>query len=172
MIDERHHTVRAMETAEKRFPNAVVFKHADRSTTGVPDWSLSAYGDTFWIEDKYLRKGIKLRDIVPTQQLTICHQLHTVTNGKCWVFVYEQDPQQLTIWVLRHLFMHLWPKIAGPEPGRKKVLGCAPLNASEGLEALTVPMHVLLQAHGALRIPGWPYNAAARLVEDVLREQQ
>lgn len=160
-----------MEEAQKRLRNAVIFKHADRSTTGIPDWTLSAYGDTFWIEDKYLRKGEKLRDIVPSQQLLTCHQVHTTTNGKCWVFVYEQDPQQLTIWVPRRLFMHLWPRLAGPEVGSKKVLGCTPLNASEGLDALTVPMHVLLQAHGALRIPGWPYYAAANLIEGFLREQ-
>jgi hypothetical protein len=170
MIDERHHTERAMAAGKQRFANAVVFKHADRSTTGIPDWTMSLYGSTFWIEDKYLRTGDKLHDIVPVQQLSTCHQLHSATEGKCWVFVYEQNPKQLTIWVPRNLFMHLWPKFAGPEIGRKD-LGCTPLNASEGIEALTVPLNVLLQQHGAVRIPGWPYAAAAQLIEDYLREQ-
>lgn len=170
MIDERHHTERAMAEARKRLRNAVVFKHADRSTTGIPDWSLSAYGSTFWVEDKYLRRGERLIDIVPSQQLITCHQVHTTTNGKCWVCVYEEAPKQLTIWVPRILFMHLWPRVAGPEIGQRKAI-CTPFNASAGLEALTVPMHVLLQTHGALRIPGWPYEAAARLMEGVLREQ-
>jgi hypothetical protein len=116
---------------------------------------------------KFLRTGDKLKDIVKTTQLTLGHQLHTVTDGKCWIVVFE-EPDTMTVWTPRALFMHLRPTLAGPNVGTK-TLGCTPLNATEGLDALTVSTRDLLRVHPAVRVTGWSYGVVARLVEDAVR---
>ncbi len=167
-IDEGHFVGNVMDHSERHLRGSVVLKHADRSTTGIPDISVSWMGITGWTEMKYLRKRDTLKGINKVEQLVVCHQIYVATGGKCWVIVYQEQPKQVTIWTPRALFMHLWPKLAGPADDGRRVLGCNPLYAEEGLAAVTVNTHAIMQAHGALRIPGWPYDVASRLIRDVI----
>ncbi len=168
-IDERSITTKVMDATEDNLRGAVLLKHADRSTIGIPDFSVSWMGATFWVEMKYLRKRDTLKKINKTEQLVQCHQLSVVTGGKCWVLVYEEEPRQVTVWTPRALFMHIWPKIAGPSDDGRNVLGCTPVYAEEGLAAVKVSTHSVMQAHGGLRIPDWPYDVVSRLIRDVIR---
>lgn len=167
--DERSITTKVMNRTEADLRGSVVLKHADRSTLGIPDFTGSWMGHTGWCEMKYLRKRDTLKGINKVEQLVMCHQLYVTTGGKCWVLVYQEEPRQVTAWTPRALFQHIWPKIAGPADDGRRVLGCTPMFAEEGLDAVTVSTHAIMQAHGALRIPEWPYDVFARLMKDVVR---
>lgn len=168
-VDERSITVKVMGRTEADLRGAVLFKHADRSTVGIPDFSVSWMGATCWVEMKYLRKTATLKEINKVEQLVICHQLYVVTGGKCWVVIYEEEPRQVTVWTPRSLFMHLWPKIAGPTDDGRRVLGCTPLDLQGNMTTLAVSTHAVMAAHGGLRIPEWPFDIVSRLVKDVTR---
>lgn len=99
-----------MDAMQARLRGSMVIKHADRSTKGIPDVSWSALGRTCWIENKYLRKGEYLKDILDQQQLVICHQLMTTTN-RCWVLIYGVDPARIEIWEPRALAHVAWPRV-------------------------------------------------------------
>ena len=153
----------------RKLRGAVVLKHADRFTKGVPDLSVSVLGGTSWIELKYLRKKARLRDVVDTLQLTLCHELATTTNGRCWVVVFEEEPRRVTVWQPQALFRHLWPRVAGPNPANPKWkhLGCAPVEI-ENLE-YGASLAGTLHAYGAFRVPGWPYDVVTKLVQSAVR---
>lgn len=64
-------------------PSAVVFKHCDAVTAGIPDLSVTAYGMTMWLEVKRLAPTAKFQE---RQKLT-CQRLDA--QGACWYVLYK-----------------------------------------------------------------------------------
>lgn len=152
-------------------PGAVVVKHNDVGTKGVPDIQVARLDRTSWIELKHLRQQDTLKSINKAEQLIFCHQLATVNNGRCWVIIFEEIPHRMTIWQPRVLFAKLWPRVAGPlEPDNvawHQAVATEPVivpNLNAGGRGLAATVHSL----GALSVPGWHYDVARRLVTDAL----
>lgn len=57
-----------VETIRARIPSAIVFRHEDKLTHGIPDISITGYKKTIWIEAKFANPGFKSRGI---QELTM-----------------------------------------------------------------------------------------------------
>lgn len=152
---------------------AVVFKHAETLTSGIPDISVSILGGTSWVEVKYLRKGQKLKDIVKTLQVITCNSLATVCDGRCWIVVYEEQPEQLTIWTPRALASTLWPKMTGDRPTTPVAF---PPEGSEPEDPIpTDPWHwradpfQWVASRGAIRVQGHKHGLISRLVFEAAR---
>lgn len=170
MINERNITEKLMERLRADLRGAVVIKHADSFTAGVPDVSVSIVGSTNWIEVKYLRAGDSLRKVIGWKQLIFCHELSTTTNGRCWVVVYEDLPRavprspqrrQMTIWTPRALAAHLHPKVVGGE-----VQGCAPIEQN-GFDWKVSDLHSALVKRGAVRCTdGWFHELVSQLIRE------
>jgi len=66
----------------KSLKNAVIFRHEDQYTAGIPDISVTWNGHTTWLEVKLANPRIKGRGI----------QKHTAMelakSGKCWYVIY------------------------------------------------------------------------------------
>lgn len=62
--------------------NAVIFRHEDQFTSGVPDISITWKGYTTWLEVKLAKPAIRGKGV----------QKHTMQmlaeNGRCWYVVY------------------------------------------------------------------------------------
>jgi hypothetical protein len=71
-------------------PGAVVFKHHDAITAGIPDLSVTWRGTTTWLEVKYNTDRIQ-----PLQHNTM---LRLEKQGHAFYVIYLQDPKQL-IWI-------------------------------------------------------------------------
>lgn len=65
-------------------PGAVIFKHADARSSGVPDVSITWRGKTIWIEFKF---GSTIKWANGLQQLTCRRLAHA---GACWVVLYKE----------------------------------------------------------------------------------
>lgn len=150
-------------------PGAVVVKHNDAGTVGIPDIQVARCDRTSWGELKFVKPGRSLKQVNKVQQLIFCHELAVVNNGRCWVLVYEDLGEPLlTVWQPRVLFRHLWPSLAGPDPEHPKwrTIGFQALDVDDWEPAAgLVP---LLMVHGALRGP-WSYDALTRMVKDAVR---
>lgn len=157
MKDERAFTVKAMEAVRQRLRGAVVIKHADKATAGIPDFSASWHGQTYWAEMKLLRPGKRLRHIVEVAQLVLCNQLSVATNGRCWFFVLA--PGETQVWTPARLFAYLNPKMVGSpwmdgaEPTR--------LPADADIEEVVMA----LRAKGAAAVEGTHPGLPARVME-------
>lgn len=177
-MTERTITTNVIKHVRGAIRHAVVLKHADRFTAGIPDFSVSVMGGTTWIEMKYQRAGARLIDIIDTVQLHLCYQLATVTNGRCWIVVYEelQTPplgsgakaKQVTVWTPRALFAQLYPKFDhGLEaPDAFKGVRVEPLQLRGMDDKLSYAG--ALFSHGAIRVPGWPYGLVTKLVQEAV----
>ena len=64
-------------------PAAVVLRHEDKNTAGIPDISITYRGRTVWIEVKYADPFFDGRGL---QKLTC---LRLAVQGICWYLVYE-----------------------------------------------------------------------------------
>jgi hypothetical protein len=74
-----------VEHLQRGLPGAVIFKHNDQVTAGIPDISLTWNGRTTWIEVKLVKEsGVISRGI---QQLR-CLQL--ARQGSCVYVIFEQ----------------------------------------------------------------------------------
>lgn len=166
--------VEKIQTAIKADPalrGAVVFKHAETLTSGIPDMSISILGGTSWVEVKYLRRRKRLKDIVKELQVITCHQLATTCNGRCWIVVFEDaafnsGDKRTVIWQPRVLAGHLWPKI----------MPCEVPVRTPGVVEWGAPVYVgnesdlsIIQAvngYGAIYVTGHLPALVARLVRE------
>lgn len=55
MSEEAKVLAKVVKELKRRLPGAVIFKHSDIRTAGIPDLSVSFGGHTAWVEGKYLR---------------------------------------------------------------------------------------------------------------------
>lgn len=165
-MTEREIAVRVLEDLRCSLPGAVVVKHNDVGTKGIPDIQVARFNRTSWGELKKLGKSDTLKSINKVEQLLFCHQLATVNNGRCWVIVYEDlgKGSGVSVWQPRALFAHIWPHLAGPtaEGATWKVVGREPMRLSDTDQPHGL-LHIL-NACGALWVPGRPYNILTRLV--------
>lgn len=92
-----------LKVLERKLPGAVVIKHADRFTAGIPDASLTWAGTTSWLEVKYVRRNLlrtgdvclaPLRRQFPTIQLIMMERL--AAAGSAVYLVYFD--RLLTLW--------------------------------------------------------------------------
>lgn len=67
-----------------RLPKAVVLRHEDKNTAGVPDLSVTYKGHTVWLEVKYANPGIEGRGLQKFTCLRLSNQ------GDCWYVIYEK----------------------------------------------------------------------------------
>lgn len=160
-MDETYITGRVMARAKGVIQGAKILKHCDKATSAIPDISMSFLGSTAWIEMKYLRKGRSLKSIVDMDQLIMCNELATTTDGRCWIVIYEEDPKRVTIWTPQVLFNNLYPHLSA---GPWKAFHKEPIDTAWSPRK---PLGLLatLQACGAIRVPDWPYDVVAHLVK-------
>lgn len=172
-MTERTITSNVIKALKGTLRQAVVFKHADRFTAAVPDFSASVFGATFWIEMKYQRAGARLIDIIDTVQLHLCYQLSTTTNGRCWIVVYEERPvpplgggrtgKQVTVWSPRALFAHLYPRFDHGLESPFKGVRVDPVQLTKDYRGNKAG---LLRSHGAFTVPGWSYDLVTELIQE------
>jgi hypothetical protein len=80
-------------------PGAVIFKIADRFTTGIPDICVNCKGRTIWLEVKLLKKGSYFMTCSPAlQQLTMA-RLHGQVQGRAWYVIYDARGRQKAVTV-------------------------------------------------------------------------
>ena len=162
-MNERHFVEKIQEAvrAEPSMKGAVIFKHAETLTAGIPDISVTL-GGTSWLEVKYQRAGEKLIDICRELQIVTCHQLAQVNGGRAWVAVYEDLPRAisrgpkrglLTIW--KPSFLHAWLY----RPNQK--LEAPVLMPS----AIASPLQ-WVAARGAVYVEGHQHQLIARLLRE------
>lgn len=106
-MTESELTKRLKKRIKERLPRAIVLKHADRFTAGIPDMSITLNGDTSWWEIKHITKPgpAESRGI---QNLTA---MNLALEGICWYIVFESsvaghfwyvvEPRFVTVSVLK-----------------------------------------------------------------------
>lgn len=158
---ERDVVEKVLTDLRSKLRGALVIKHNDIGTKGFPD--VAVHHRDLWsgCEFKHLKKGEKLKDKCKAEQLVFCHQLCTIHNGRCWIVVFEDVPQRMTVWYPQALFAHLWPNVAGPsEDGFKRTT--AHVKDLHGIANLAN----VLKTYGSFRIDGWDYSVVSTLVTD------
>lgn len=88
----------AVKGLKARLPGAVIFKHSDLRTAGIPDLSISYSSKTMWVEVKHLRSG-KLPDlkkafsgvqlatmVILSRQLVMAYYLVAYGDAGCALF--------------------------------------------------------------------------------------
>jgi hypothetical protein len=73
-----------VKTLKKQLGNAVVLRHEDKNTAGIPDISVTYLGRTIWMEVKYAFPYTEGRGL----QLLTC--LRLAEHGICWFVVYKE----------------------------------------------------------------------------------
>lgn len=163
-MTERQIAEKLLVRLRASLPGAVVLKHSDVGTKGIPDVQVAWADRTSWLELKILKRGRTLKGINKAEQLLLCHQLATVNGGRCWVLVFEVPTKTLAVWQPRTLYAHLWPNVVGTDPDhpwrRTEPVPIDSWDPPAGLGAT-------LRTCGAVRGP-WSYDAATRLVADAL----
>lgn len=98
-------SVAIREIAASYGEEAVISKHCDLFTKGIPDLTASFKGQTFWIESKVLRKGDKnLGEEIRARKQQLQHlkmtNLWHATEGKAVYIVRdEREPEVVCYWV-------------------------------------------------------------------------
>jgi hypothetical protein len=77
-----------MKEMRKQLHGAVLFRHEDQYTSGIPDISTTFNGRTVWWEVKYAKPSIRGRCI---QHFT-CNEL--ARNGMCFYIVYREKKNE------------------------------------------------------------------------------
>lgn len=78
---------RLIRTLRASLNNAVIFRHEDQFTSGIPDISITWKGYTTWLEVKLAKPRIRGKGV---QKYTM---EMLAENGRCWyvVFLVEKD---------------------------------------------------------------------------------
>lgn len=169
-MNERTLTVKLMERTSGRFQGrAVVIKHADRYTRFIPDVQVLVLDKTSWVEMKLLRKGEALKDIVEVGQLIFGGQLSATCGGRAWIAVYEEDPQQTTIWSPLALGAHLYPSVITFKAGSKVYDATESWETRPGERQRAINLDGLVKMHGAIRCSGWSHDFVVQLLVDAIR---
>lgn len=84
-MTERELKAKLVRKIRQQLRGAVVFRHEDLWTAGIPDISITWRGKTIWLEVKVVRKDGKLK-MRAVQKLT-CQNL--ADNGNCAIVIYE-----------------------------------------------------------------------------------
>jgi len=74
-----------VKTLKETLPGAVVFRHEDKITAGIPDISVTWAGYTTWLEVKHANPRVRSREI----QFIIVKDL--AAAGSCFYVVYARD---------------------------------------------------------------------------------
>jgi hypothetical protein len=70
-----------------RIPRAVVLRHEDKNTAGIPDITVTYMGHTVWLEVKFANPYIVSRGL---QNFT-CRRL--AAQGVCWYIIYKEHKE-------------------------------------------------------------------------------
>tara|TARA_R110000824_G_scaffold167181_6_gene343982 strand:+ start:3446 stop:3844 length:399 start_codon:yes stop_codon:yes gene_type:complete len=89
-----------MKEMRAQLCGAVLFRHEDKYTSGIPDISTTFNGCTIWWEVKYAKPSIRDRGI---QHFT-CNEL--ARNGKCFYIVYYQKKDEKQTRIVHPQFIH------------------------------------------------------------------
>jgi hypothetical protein len=93
-VNEAYLKRKLVDTLRVTMPGAVVIRHEDKFTAGVPDLSVSWNGITSFVEVKYQRKG---RKSVPTAlQARMIKQLRE-NRAPAYVLTYLEAPRELVL---------------------------------------------------------------------------
>lgn len=88
-----------MKEMRKQLCGAVLFRHEDQYTSGIPDISTTFNGCTVWWEVKFARPSIRDRGV---QHFT-CSEL--ARNGKCFYIVYYQKKDEKQTLIIHPQFI-------------------------------------------------------------------
>jgi hypothetical protein len=86
-MDESYLKRAVCEKVKKLLPGAVIFRHEDKFTGGIPDISITWAGRTCWVEVKYDRP--KSRAMVTGQQKLTLKRLRR--HGRALLLTYTED---------------------------------------------------------------------------------
>lgn len=84
----------ALVRALRTLPNAVVFRHEDRFTHGIPDISITLHHATTWLEVKFANPSFNSRGI---QELTL---LRLALVGTARYVIYHQDGTEAKTYIV------------------------------------------------------------------------
>lgn len=132
-----------------------MIKHHGGMTNSVPDLSVSWLGDTYWIENKILRPGETVKDIVRPKQLIKAQSLHITTMGKCWYTIYEEEPRQLHIMTPAAVARRAWPRL---------IFGTNYTTMHPNVGDQTQNLWLMLRAYGHLVVNDWNHAAVTRVI--------
>lgn len=95
-MDEAYLKRRLVETIRKEMPGAVVYRHEDTFTAGIPDISVTWRGSTTWIEVKFQRRGRKA-DLTALQSQAI--DRFRAAGAAAWVvrYIETKDGKQTEV---------------------------------------------------------------------------
>ncbi len=80
-----------LKTYRQMRSQAVVIKHADRYTHGIPDMSVTDLGYTSWWEIKHANPDFESKGV---QELTA---LRLATAGSCYYVIYAEKPTKCVL---------------------------------------------------------------------------
>lgn len=170
MINETTLTKSLMAELTRQLRGSKTIKHGGNFVSGIPDVSTSYLGDTFWLEDKYLRKGESFTKLFKgrQQQLVTCHELSTTTFGKCWIVLYEQSPERTSIWTPRRMAQKVYPKMVLAEPVTWSAANPDIYDVEFDREMHSPHINLArdMKAYGVIRTAGWRHDFVARLLFD------
>lgn len=174
MKKERSLSVDLMAELRRQHRGSKIFKHSDRFTRGVPDISISWLGGTYWLEDKFRRKGQTLKQIMQKRdQLVSCHELSTSTSGRCWYVIYDEYPKRTTIWIPRVLARHLMPRLVLDMGPHRSIIAAVGEQIAQPMPSPqyvvgdgTLSLKSVILEHGAIWTEGWSHALVARLIYD------
>jgi hypothetical protein len=109
-------------------PGWLVLKHADKSTVGIPDLSVSGAGRVVWIEVKYVRPDSSVeREVTkhPAQWANMRLLEHATARKAFYVVYEEREPRKFTtsLWLPSELEREFargvaWPVAKAWFPGK------------------------------------------------------
>jgi hypothetical protein len=150
-VNEATLTQRLKEETTLRLPPPVVFtKHNDGSTSGIPDASVCAQGETWWAEVKFVRRQSTLmRECLKRPLQLDSAVLREMATSHRTVYVAFYEVGQTEIWAPFMLKHHFEAGVASPRPN--------PVAA--GLEPYSA-----LRACGSCFADGLDYGLLARVI--------
>lgn len=83
---------------------AVVFKHADRATIGIPDASLTWVDRTTWLEFKLYCPNRSWGGVIPFESIAQKHPVQyevakrLAANGSCYYVMWVKRRQLVAVW--------------------------------------------------------------------------
>jgi hypothetical protein len=129
---------------QKMCVGAVIYKHADKFTAGIPDTSVTWRGTTSWLEFKLLRRPAD--NVIKLLSKVQLHELVKLEHaGHAWVIAFRAKPHQTLIY----------------RPGALVGLQDAPASREKtSIEGV----REVLKWTGVAMFEGFNYNAIAALI--------
>lgn len=149
----------AMDLCAVHCPGAVIYKLADRWTSGIPDSTIAWREYTSWLEFKMLHPLECIHEQLDPVQLVECRKLEAAT-GRCWIIAYRKaNPKHRT--GPRPACLEIYrPSALWDNVHHEVVPGGRPLHEWTALENVALETRML----GISRFEGFDHRAVVSLI--------